>query len=261
MPERVTVPQIRAMREKGRRVVCITAYDAMFGALADAAGVDLVLVGDSVGNVLLGYPTTVPVTLDDILHHTRATRAGVSRALLVSDLPFGSYQVSVAEAVASAVALMKAGAEAVKLEGAYTDQIRACVRAGIPTMGHLGMTPQSVNIFGGHRVQGKGTAGDTLIEAAKSVEEAGAFAIVLELVPAELAARITEAITIPTIGIGAGAGCSGQIQVIYDVLGLSSESFRHARAFVPGRDCLLGGLRSYTESVRDGSFPTAENSF
>ncbi|AIE87715.1 3-methyl-2-oxobutanoate hydroxymethyltransferase [Fimbriimonas ginsengisoli] len=261
MSERVTVPHIRAMREKGRRVVCVTAYDALFGALADAAGVDLVLVGDSVGNVLLGYPTTVPVTLEDMLHHTRATRAGVKRALLVSDLPFGSFQVSVSDAVGSAVALMKAGAEAVKLEGDYTEQIEACVRAGIPVMGHLGMTPQSVNLFGGHRVQGKGSKGESIIDTAKRLEDAGAFSMVLELIPAELAERITEAVSIPTIGIGAGAGCSGQIQVLYDVLGLSAGSFRHARAFVHGSDCLLDGLRSYTEVVRDGSFPTSENSF
>lgn len=261
MGERITVPQIGAMRQKGRRIACITAYDALFGALADEAGADLVLVGDSVGNTILGYPSTVPVSLADMVHHTRATRAGVKRALLAGDLPFGSYQTSVPHAVESAITLMKAGAEAVKLEGDYTEEITACVRAGIPVMGHLGMTPQSINRFGGHRVQGKGNAGNGIVEMAKRVEDAGAFAIVLELIPAELAERLTQAIGIPTIGIGAGAGCSGQIQVIYDVLGLSEASFRHARAFVHGRDCLGGGLRDYVQSVREGSFPTEDNSF
>lgn len=261
MAAKVTVPQFRAMREKGLPIVCLTAYDATFGALADEAGVDAVLVGDSVGNVLLGYPTTVPVSLADMVHHTKATRAGVKRALLIADMPFGSYEVSTAQAVEAAVALMKAGAEAVKLEGDYPEVITACVRAGIPVMGHLGMTPQSVNVFGGHRVQGKGDSGDAILEIAKRLEEAGAFGFVLELIPAELAKRITDAITVPTIGIGAGVGCSGQIQVLHDILGLSAGQFRHARAFVQGRDCLLDGMRGYAQAVREGTFPGPENSF
>jgi 3-methyl-2-oxobutanoate hydroxymethyltransferase len=261
MSAKITVPHFRAMRGKGQQIVCVTAYDAVFGALADEAGVDVVLVGDSVGNVLLGYPTTVPVTLADMVHHTRATRAGVTRALLLADLPFGTYEVSTSQAVESAVALMKAGAEGVKLEGYYPDVIAACVRAGIPVMGHLGMTPQSVNIFGGHRVQGKGSAGDSILETAQRLQDAGAFGFVLELVPADLAQRITDSLLVPTIGIGAGAGCSGQIQVLHDVLGLGTERYRHARAFVHGRECLLDGMRGYAEAVREGSFPTEENSF
>jgi len=261
MAAKVTVPQFRAMREKGLPIVCVTAYDATFGALADEAGVDVVLVGDSVGNVLLGYPTTVPVSLADMVHHTKATRTGVKRALLIADLPFGSYEVSTAQAVEAAVALMKAGAEAVKLEGDYPEVITACVRAGIPVMGHLGMTPQSVNVFGGHRVQGKGDSGDAILATAKRLEDAGAFGFVLELVPADLAKRITDAITVPTIGIGAGLGCSGQIQVLHDILGLSVGQFRHARAFVHGRECLLDGMRGYTQAVREGTFPGPENSF
>lgn len=261
MTAKVTAPGIRAMRGKGRRVVCVTAYDAIFGAIADAAGVDLILVGDSVGNTVLGYESTVPVMLEEMVHHTRATRRGVQRALLVADLPFGSYQSSSERAVESAVVLMKAGAEAVKLEGEYSDAVASCVRGGIPVMGHLGMTPQSVNVFGGPRVQGKGSAGDLIVDQAKRLEDAGVFSMVLELVPAELAARITEAVTVPTIGIGAGAGCTGQIQVLYDVLGLSPETFRHAKAFVPGRDCLSDGLRRYADAVREGTFPTEENSF
>lgn len=261
MGTKVTVPQIRAMREKARRIVCVTAYDATFGGMADEAGVDLVLVGDSVGNVLLGYPTTVPVTLDEMLHHTRATRRGVQRAVLVADMPFGTYEASVPQAVDAAVALMKAGAEAVKIEGDYPEVVSACVRAGIPVMGHLGMTPQSVNVFGGPRVQGKGDKGEAILDIAKRLDEAGAFGIVLELIPADLASRITEAISVPTIGIGAGVGCSGQVQVLHDVLGLLPEQFRHARAFFQARESLIGGLRDYAESVREGSFPGPENSF
>lgn len=261
MSAKVTVPQIRAMRDKGKRIVCITAYDATFGALADEGGADLVLVGDSVGNVLLGYPTTIPVSLDTMVHHTRATRAGVRNAVLVSDLPFGSYESSTEQGVNSSVALIKAGAEAVKFEGDYPELVSACVRAGIPVMGHLGMTPQSVNVFGGHRVQGKGDTGQAVIDAAKRLEDAGAFSVVLELVPAELASRVTEAIAIPTIGIGAGAGCSGQVQVLHDVLGLSPGRFKHARQFATGRELFLNAIREYSESVREGTFPTQENSF
>lgn len=261
MPEKVSVPRIRAMRERGERIVCVTAYDAVLGELADTAGVDIVLVGDSVGNVLLGYESTLPVTLEQMVHHTRATRAGVRRALLVADLPFGSYNSSVAQAVDSSVALMRVGAEAVKLEGDYPEAVAAIVRAGIPVMGHLGMTPQSVNVFGGHRVQGKGDAGDVVVESAKRLEEAGAFGVVLELIPAALSTRVTEEVNIATIGIGGGVGCSGQIQVMHDVLGLSTQRFRHARPFVDGRELFLSGLRDYTEEVRAGTFPGPENSF
>ncbi len=261
MPDKVSVPRIRAMRERGERIVCVTAYDAVLGELADTAGVDLILVGDSLGNVLLGFESTVPVTLEHMLHHTRATRAGVRRALLVADLPFGSYQASTEQAVRSAVALMQAGAEAVKLEGDYPEAVAAITRAGIPVMGHLGMTPQSVNSFGGHRVQGRGEAGDSVLAAGQRLEEAGAFGFVLELVPAELASRITANVGIATIGIGAGVGCSGQVQVLHDVLGLSTQNFRHARAFAPGRDVLLQGLRDYAQAVRQEEFPGPENSF
>jgi 3-methyl-2-oxobutanoate hydroxymethyltransferase len=261
MPDKVTVPRIRTMRERGEPIVCVTAYDSVFGELADAAGVDIVLVGDSVGNVLLGYESTLPVTLDQMIHHTRATRAGVQRALLVADMPFGSYNSSIAQAVDSAVALMKVGAQAVKLEGDYPEAVAAIIRAGIPVMGHLGMTPQSVNVFGGHRVQGKGDAGDSVVATAKRIDEAGAFGAVLELIPAALAERITASVGMATIGIGAGIGCSGQIQVMHDVIGLSTQSFRHARAFAPGRECLLDGLRQYTEEVRGATFPRPENGF
>lgn len=261
MADRITAPKLRAMKLRSEAIVCVTAYDAYFGSLADRAGVDVVLVGDSVGNTLLGYPNTIPVTLEQMLHHTAAVRRGVERALLVGDMPFGSYQSSVAQSVDSAVAFMKAGAEAVKLEGEYCQEIAALVKAGIPVMGHLGMTPQSVNKFGGHKLQGTGPDGGRLIEAAKRIQEAGAFSIVLELIPASLAADVSAALEIPTIGIGAGLCCDGQIQVLHDILGMSSQVYKHARAFVDGQEILLRGLADYANSVRGRTFPTEENSF
>ncbi|HVT11340.1 MAG TPA: 3-methyl-2-oxobutanoate hydroxymethyltransferase [Fimbriimonadaceae bacterium] len=261
MPDKVTAPKLKAMKQRSEKIVCVTAYDAYFGRLMDEAGVDLVLVGDSLGNVLLGYETTVPVSLAAMIHHTAAVRPGVHRAMLVADMPFGSYQSSVAQCVDSAVALMKAGAEGVKLEGEYCDEIAALVKAGIPVLGHLGMTPQSVNVFGGPKVQGKGVAGKALIEAAKRLEEAGAFGIVLELIPGDLASDITAEIGIPTIGIGAGRCCDGQIQVMHDILGMSNTHFKHARRFVEGEELLLRGIRDYAAAVRSKDFPGDENTF
>lgn len=260
-PKRITAPAIRAMRAEGRRVVCVTAYDAPTAAIADAAGVDLVLVGDSLGNVVLGYESTIPVSLEDMIRHTAAAARGVSHALLVADLPFGSYQSSVAQAVDSSVALIKSGAQAVKLEGAYVEHVQAIVRAGIPVMGHVGMTPQSVNQFGGFRVQGKGEHGEAVIEAARALEDAGVFSIVLELVPAELSRRITDALTIPTIGIGAGVECSGQVQVFHDVLGLGDGMFKHVKRYADGKTLLVEALQRYAEEVRSGEFPDSEHSF
>jgi 3-methyl-2-oxobutanoate hydroxymethyltransferase len=249
------------MRTKGEKVVCITAYDAVFGELADAAGADIVLVGDSVGNTVLGYSSTIPVNLEDMVHHTRAVRRGVKRALLIADLPFGSYQSSTEQAVQAAVALVKAGAQAVKLEGSYTQAIAEIIRAGIPVMGHVGMTPQSINLYGGFRVQGKGDHAQGVLNAAKQVQNAGAFAIVLELIPAALSAQITDLLHIPTIGIGAGVNCSGQVQVIYDVLGLSQTPLKHAKSYVAGREALVSAIKQYTSEVREGVFPGDENSF
>jgi 3-methyl-2-oxobutanoate hydroxymethyltransferase len=261
MSDKVTAPKLKGMKQRAEKIVCVTAYDAYFGRLMDEASVDLVLVGDSLGNVLLGYETTVPVTLDQMVHHTAAVRRGVKRALLVADMPFGSYQASVSQCVESAVALMKAGAEAVKLEGDYYEEIAALTKAGIPVMGHLGMTPQSVNKFGGFKVQGKGAAGRPVIDSAKRLEEAGAFSIVLELIPGNLASDVTAEIGIPTIGIGAGPCCDGQIQVMHDILGLATEEFKHAKRFVEGERLLLDGLKEYTASVRAKSFPADENTF
>src|SRR5579871_1392172 len=256
-----TAPSVRAM--KGRtKIVCITAYDAVMARLSDNAGVDVGLVGDSLGNVVLGYPTTVPVTLHEMIHHTKAARRGVQHALLIADLPFGSYGASVEQGVRSATALVKAGAEAVKLEGDFPETIEAIVKLGIPVMSHLGMTPQSVNRFGGFKVQGKSEASaQRLLSELKSVESAGAFSVVLELVPAALAERATRETSIATIGIGAGAGCDGQIQVIHDVLGLTDAPLRHVRRFAELGTQIADALCEYTESVRLGEFPTEDQAF
>lgn len=261
MASKRTAPSIRAMKAKGQRIVCITAYDFTSGAIADACDVDLILVGDSLGNVILGLDTTIPVSLEEIEHHTRATRRGVQDALFVADLPFGSYQVSPSQAVESSIRLMKAGAEAVKLEGAYTEAIAAITKAGIPVMGHVGLTPQSVHSFGGFKVQGRGDKADVVKTMACHTQEAGAFAIVLELVPAELAGRITDALEIPTIGIGAGPLCDGEIQVFHDVMGLNEKVFKHSKDYVGARELMTAGVSQYAADVRERKFPAEENSF
>lgn len=256
----MTAPRLRGMKAKGEKIVFVTAYDFTSGSIADAAGVDAILVGDSVGNVLLGYNSTLPVTLADMVYHVSACSRGVNHALLVGDLPFGSYQSGISSAVDSSVALMRAGAEAVKLEGDYHEEIRAIVKAGIPVMGHLGFTPQSVNAFGGHKVQGReGSA--AYVDSALRLQDAGAFSIVLELMPSAVAVEVTAALDIPTIGIGAGVGCDGQVQVFHDVLGLGERTFRHATAFVDGRRLFVDGLSTFAAKVRSGTFPTEENSF
>jgi 3-methyl-2-oxobutanoate hydroxymethyltransferase len=262
MADKVTAPGLIRLKAKGQKIVSVTAYDVVSAAIAEEAGADFILVGDSLGNVILGLETTIPVELEDIEHHVRAARAGCRRALLVADLPFGSYQASVEQAVSSAVRLMKAGAEAVKLEGPYLDEIRAIVKAGIPVMGHLGMTPQSVNVFGGFRVQGKGEDdAERIKREALDLQEAGVFGMVLELIPGALAGEISRSLTVPTIGIGAGPECDGQIQVLHDVLGLNTGEFRHAKRYVDGRGLFLQGLTSYADEVRAGTFPTQDNTF
>ncbi|MCX7800829.1 MAG: 3-methyl-2-oxobutanoate hydroxymethyltransferase [Fimbriimonadales bacterium] len=259
--DKVTAPRLAAFKAEGRPIVCVTAYDVPTARAAEEAGVDLVLVGDSLGNVLLGHANTLPVSLEDMVVHTRAVASVCRRPLLVTDLPFGSYQASVEESVRSAVAVAKAGAEAVKLEGDYPRQIDAIVRAGIPVVSHLGMTPQSVHRFGGFRVQGRGEQAEQVVAAACRLQDAGACALVLELVPAELAGEITDRLTIPTIGIGAGPACDGQIQVWHDVLGFTPETFRHVRRYAELGAAAVGALRAYAEDVRAKRFPTKENSF
>lgn len=260
MPEKITAPKIRSM--KGGRIVCLTAYDEPSARLADEAGVDLILVGDSLGNVVLGYENTLPVTLDDMTHHTAAAAKGVRIALLVADMPFGTFQTSADDAVRAGVALVKSGAEAVKLEGAFVDAIESLTRAGIPVMGHVGMTPQSVNSFGGYRVQGRGTKADAVLDSAKKIQDAGAFCIVLEMIPAVVARRITEEIEIPTIGIGAGPDCDGEVQVLHDILGISpGEPYKHTKRFLEGARLISGAIAEYAAAVREGKFPAEENSF
>ncbi len=262
---KVTVPAIR-QKKGGEKIVSVTAYDYPTTLFADAAGVDLILVGDSLGMVLLGYPTTLPVTMDDMLHHTKACARAKPRALLVADMPYLSYQITVEEAVRNAGRfIQEGGAEAVKLEGGepVAEAIHRIVSIGIPVLAHLGMTPQSVHTFGGHRVQGRTEeAAKRLIEDAHIVEQAGAFAVVLELIPAELAREITEQLHIPTIGIGAGPHCDGQIQVLHDLIGLvPGEPFRHTKRYAHIGETITQALRQYAEEVRTGQFPTEEHAF
>ncbi|MBV6459297.1 MAG: 3-methyl-2-oxobutanoate hydroxymethyltransferase [Fimbriimonadaceae bacterium] len=245
-----------------RPIVCLTAYDFPSGQWADAAGVDLILVGDSLGNVVQGQSTTIPVTVEEMAYHTRIVARAVRQALLVTDMPFGSFQSGVNAAVENAVTLMKGGAEAVKLEGPYADEIRAMCKAGIPVMGHVGMTPQSYHQFGGFKVQGREVEeGERVLDEARQIADAGAFAIVLELIPIDLARFITDTLDIPTIGIGAGPHCDGQIQVLHDVLGLSEGMFRHAKRYIEGRELLGKAIEEYAEDVRAARFPTREHGF
>ncbi|MHA2620962.1 MAG: 3-methyl-2-oxobutanoate hydroxymethyltransferase [bacterium JZ-2024 1] len=261
----VTIRDILEKKQKGERVVCLTAYDALFGQLVDEAGVDLILVGDSVGNALLGYPTTLPVTMEEMLHHTRAVARGVKNALIVADMPFLSFQVSPEEAVKNAGLFLQAGAHAVKLEGGREifPTITRLVGVGIPVMGHLGLTPQKVNAFGGYRAQGRSLdAAKAIIREARTLESIGVFGIVLESVPYPLARAITRWLNIPTIGIGAGPDCDGQILVLYDMLGLSRGHFpRFVKTYVDGWRVMGDAIRDYAEEVRRGSFPTIAHSF
>ncbi len=265
MAEKVTTRTLQQMKQRGQRIVAITAYDYPSAQLADAAGVDVVLVGDSVGNTVLGYETTLPVQLDEILHHLKAVRRGLQRALLVADMPFLTYGASVDDAMYNAGALIQAGAESVKLEGAsprVLETIRAMVGVGIPVMAHLGLTPQSIHQFGGYRLQGRSAAEqEALLQAAHAVQEAGAFSLVLEVIPASLAQRITESVQIPTIGIGAGVYCDGEIQVWHDLLGLSAQQFKHAKRYAHLREIITNALQQYADEVRERRFPAPEHSF
>jgi 3-methyl-2-oxobutanoate hydroxymethyltransferase len=270
MEQKVTVPEIVRAKAAGRPIVALTAYDFPFARIADEAGVDLILVGDSLGMVVQGFDTTLPVTMDEMVYHTRMVARARRRALLVADLPFLSYQVSPLEAVANAGRLIKeGGAEAVKLEGgrAVAETIERIASVDIPVMGHIGLTPQSVHRMGGHKVQGRrrGQAPgqrERLIEDALAVEAAGAFAVVLEGMPLDLAAEITERLTIPTIGIGAGVRCDGQILVLHDVLGLCDRlaprfAKRYADLWAEARQA----IGTYASEVRGRAFPTAAHSF
>ena len=264
-PRRVRVHHLREAKQRGERITMLTAYDVPTARIFDEVGTDVLLVGDSVGDNFLGYATTIPVTVDQMIHHTRAVASATKRALVVADLPFGSYEASPQQAHATAVRLMKEGnAQAVKFEGGrrVADHVRLLVSAGIPVMGHLGFTPQSENVFGGKRVQGRGDeAAERLSDDAVALQDAGAFAVVLEMVPAPLAARVTEVLTIPTIGIGAGPQCDGQVLVWADMAGLSDWSPRFAKAFGRVREELTAAARAFNDEVRSGAFPTMEQSF
>ena len=261
----VTALDLLAMRSRDERIVAITAYDYITAKVADEAGVDVLLVGDSLGMVVLGYDSTLPVTMDDMLHHTKAVVRGTRRALVVADLPFMRYHASIEEAVRNAGRFLKeAGAKAVKLEGGHPPQI-ACIeaitQAGIPVVAHLGFTPQAVHAIG-MRVQAKtGDAIRELLAQAKAVEAAGASALVLELVPAEVATLVTESVSIHTIGIGAGVGCSGQIQVVHDLLGLYPDfQPKHAKRYAELHDPMVAAIAAYAGEVREGTFPEAAHS-
>jgi 3-methyl-2-oxobutanoate hydroxymethyltransferase len=263
----VTVRDFIARKASGEKLVVVTAYDALFGRLVDESGVDAVLVGDSLANVVAGLDSTIPVTLDQMVYHARMARRGVERALLIVDMPFLSCQVSVVHALRNCGRVMQeTEAQAVKLEGA-SQEVLAAVRAvtgvGIPVMGHLGFTPQSVHALGGFRVQGRdGEAAVRLVEDARKLEEAGAFSIVLELIPAEVASRITEAVAIPTIGIGAGVGCDGQVLVLPDLLGLNDRfSPRFLKRYASLADDVRAAVGRFGEEVRNGRYPDDEHSF
>lgn len=264
--DRVSVPVLKAMKTEGRKIAMLTAYDYITGRLVDEAGVDCVLVGDSLGMVVLGYDTTLPVTMDEMLHHTRAVRRGVKRALVVGDMPFGSYQGSPSEALANAVRFLKeAGADAVKLEGGtyLAESVRLMVDAGIPVMGHLGMTPQSVHKFGGFKVQGRDERQRReILEGAAALEEAGVFSIVLEGVPVSLAEEVTASVSVPTIGIGAGKGCDGQVLVIHDMLGLIDDfKPKFVKRYAHLSDQAREAVRLYCKEVQDGVYPGEEHSY
>ncbi|WP_199421939.1 3-methyl-2-oxobutanoate hydroxymethyltransferase [Actinotalea solisilvae] len=264
-PRRVRVHHLRQAKERGERITMLTAYDAPTAQIFDEVGTDVLLVGDSLGDNFYGHPTTIPVTVEDMIHHTRAVTGAVKRALVVADLPFGSYEASPQQAHATAVRLMKeAGAHAVKFEGGQrvAEHVRLLTSSGIAFMGHLGFTPQSENVLGGKRVQGRGEgAAERLSADALALQEAGAFAVVLEMVPAPLAAQVTEILSIPTIGIGAGPHCDGQVLVWPDMAGLSDWSPRFAKRYGRLREALTEATRAYLDDVRAGTFPDDEHSF
>ena len=263
---RITTHDIRL--KKGRdRIVSVTAYDALFGRLVDEAGVDLILVGDSLGNVVAGYDSTLPVTLDQMIYHAAAVCRGVSRALVAVDMPFLTYQLDVPRAIENAGrVLQQTGAQAVKIEGGnmrMAEVVSVLVETGIPVMGHLGFTPQSVNAFGGARVQGRdAAAADRLVDDAKRIEQAGAFTIVLELIPAQLAERVTKAVSIPTIGIGAGPHCDGQVLVLPDLLGLNDGfNAKFLKRYADLAGTVRSAVRAYGDDVRGGVYPDETHSF
>jgi len=265
-PEKVSAPSLRASKLRGERLVCLTAYDYPSARILDEAGIDIILVGDSLGNVVLGYGNTVPVTLDEILIHLKAVRRAVQRALLVADMPYGSFHTGADDAVRNALRLVKeGGAEAIKLEGGRkrVELVKRLVDEEISVMGHIGLTPQSINQLGAYRVQGKtAKTARELIEDAKALEDAGVFAIVLEVVPREIARLITESVSVPTIGIGAGIHCDIQVLVLHDMLGLSfGKQARFVRPYANLREVMTDAVTRYADDIRNGTYPSEAESY
>ena len=263
---RVTIRDIAEMKAQGEKIPMITAYDYTTARLADEAGIPLVLVGDSLGMVVLGYDSTIPVTMDDMVHHVKAVARGTRKGLIIVDLPFMTYQIDTAQALANAARLVQeGGAHAVKLEGgeSVAETVHRIVECGIPVMGHIGMTPQSVNAFSGYRVRGRGRQEAVqLLKDAKALEDAGTFAVVLELVPTPLARLISQRLTIPTIGIGAGPACDGQVQVLHDMLGLFTDFVpKHTKQYARLAELIQEAFTRYAQEVKEGSFPTDQESF
>jgi 3-methyl-2-oxobutanoate hydroxymethyltransferase len=265
-PEKVNAPSLKASKQRGERLVCLTAYDFPTARIVDQAGIDIILVGDSLGNVVLGYGNTVPVTLEEILIHLKAVRRAVQRALLVADMPYGSFHTGPDDAVRNALRLVKeGGAEAIKLEGGHkrVQLVKRLVDEEIAVMGHIGLTPQSINKLGAYRVQGKtAETARELLDDARALEDAGAFAIVLEVVPREIAQLITETISIPTIGIGAGSHCDIQVLVLHDMLGLSvGKLARFVRPYANLHDVMTEAVTRYADDVRSGNYPSDDESY
>ena len=263
---RITTTQIREMKKKGEKIAMVTAYDYPIAKLADEAGIPILLVGDSLGMVVLGYESTIPVTMDEMIHHTKAVVRGAKHAFIIGDMPFMTYQISTKDAMRNAARfIQEGGAQAVKLEGGETvaETVSRITAAGIPVQGHIGLTPQSINQLGGFKVQGKTPeVAARLLNDAKALENAGVFSIVLECIPTPLAKLITERVSVPTIGIGAGKYCDGQVQVISDMLGLYTDFVpKHAKQYAKLNTSITSSLAKYIEEVKSGDFPTAKQSY
>jgi 3-methyl-2-oxobutanoate hydroxymethyltransferase len=263
---RTTIHKVREMKHKGEKIVMLTAYDYSTAKIVDEAGIPLILVGDSLGVVMLGYESTIPVTIEEMLHHAKAVVRGTKNAMVIGDMPFMTYHLSTEQALQNAARfIQEAGCQAVKLEGGVNvaEKVRRIVDCGIPVMGHIGLTPQSIHQLGGFKIQGKtAAAAQKLLADARSLEEAGVFAMVMETVPTALASRITQKISIPTIGIGAGIGCDGQVQVINDLLGSFSDFIpKHAKQYAKLTEVIAHAVKEYSNEVKTGKFPTEANSF
>ena len=263
---RISINKIKEMKEKGEKITMLTSYDYVTAKIVDEVGIPMILVGDSLGMVVLGYESTIPVTLEEMLHHTKAVVRGTKNAMVIGDMPFMTYHLSIEQALRNAGRfIQEAGAQAVKLEGGVSvaEKVKRIVECGIPVMGHIGLTPQSINQLGGYKIQGKTVdAAAKMMKDAKALEEAGAFSVVLETVPAPLAAFISKEISIPTIGIGAGPDCDGEVQVINDVLGSFTDFVpKHAKQYAKLTNIMSTAIQQYYDEVRDGKFPTKDNSF